>query len=225
MPSPDPELPVLGFIGGTGPEGRGLALRFAVLGYGIVIGSRSLDRAEEAARQVRELVPSGQIRGLPNDEAAEASDIVILTIPYSAVADTLPALVSATRSKIVVCAIAPVEFEEGRPVAVRVPAGSAAQEVQQRLPDARVVSAFQNVDSHQLQNLEELLDCDVLVCSDDREARHEIIALAGRILGVRALSAGRLAASRYVEECTALLIILNRIYKAHSGLRITGVRP
>ena len=106
MPSPDPELPVLGFIGGTGPEGRGLALRFAVLGYGIVIGSRSLDRAEEAARQVRELVPSGQIRGLPNDEAAEASDIVILTIPYSAVADTLPALVSATRSKIAVSAIA-----------------------------------------------------------------------------------------------------------------------
>lgn len=160
---------------------------------------------------------------MPNEEVAGIAEIVIVTIPYGGLRDTLPPLANACRAKIVVSAVAPIEFQDGRPVGLWVEAGSAAQEVQQLLPDARVVSAFQSVDAHQLQDLSSPLNTDVIVCSDDREARRSVVDLAGRLPGIRALSAGRLASSRYVEECTALLITLNRIYKVHSGLRITGV--
>jgi NADPH-dependent F420 reductase len=127
------------------------------------------------------------------------------------------------RDKIVVSTIAPIEFREGRPVALVVAAGSAAQEVARMLPGSHVVSAFQTVDAHALSDLDHEVDTDVLVSSDDTEARRLVVRLANGIAGVRALSAGRLASSRYVEECTALLITLNRIYKSHSGIRITGI--
>jgi NADPH-dependent F420 reductase len=164
-----------------------------------------------------------RIAGETNEQAAEQAEIIILAIPYAGVGATVPALLDAVQGKIVVSAVAPVEFEEGRPVARRVEAGSAAQEVAQLLPGSRVVSAFQTVDAHVLADLDRQLDTDVLVASDDAEARHRVMQLAGSIEGVRALSAGRLASSRYVEECTALLITLNRIYKTHAGIRITGV--
>jgi len=144
-------------------------------------------------------------------------------LPYAGIRDTLPPLAGATRGKVVVSAIAPVEFREGRPVALRVEAGSAAQEVQQLLPEASVVSAFQTIDAHQLQDLAANPDTDVIVCSDDVEARRQVVAMAGELPGVRALSGGRLAAARYVEEVTALLITVNRIYKVHSGFRLTGI--
>jgi NADPH-dependent F420 reductase len=160
---------------------------------------------------------------MPNDEAAGRAEINFLTIPYSGVRTTVPPLAAACTGKIVVSAIAPIEFREGRPAAVEVEAGSVAQEVQELLPGARVVSAFQVVDSHQLGDLAIPLDTDVLVCSDDQEARRAIVQLAGRLPGIRALSAGRLASSRYVEACTGLLITVNRIYKVHSGIRLTGL--
>src|SRR5919205_3065154 len=163
------------------------------------------------------------IEGRENGAAAETAHLIVLTIPFSGVDDTVPALGDALDGKIVVSAIAPIEFREGRPVALRPEAGSAAQHVQGLVPGARVVSAFQTIDAHQLQDLTHDLDTDVIVCSDDVEARREIGRLAGTLPGVRALSGGRLAASRYVEECTALLITLNRIYKTHSGLRISGI--
>jgi len=135
----------------------------------------------------------------------------------------LPDLEDSLREKIVVSTIAPIEFRDGRPVVLPVEAGSAAQEVARMLPVSRVVSAFQTVDAHALSDLDHELDTDVLVSSDDTEARRLVVRLANGIVGVRALSAGRLASSRYVEECTALLITLNRIYKSHSGIRITGI--
>lgn len=214
----------IAFVGGTGPEGRGLAVRFARAGHDIAIGSRSADRARQTAATLRDEAGGARVSGHVNIEAASSSDIVMLTIPYSGVGDTLEGLEGATRGKIVVTTIAPFEFREGRPVALHVEAGSAAQEVQRRLPEARVVSAFQTIDAHQLENLESELDTDVIVCSDDQEARHAVVALAEELPGVRALSGGRLAGSRYVEECTALLITLNRIYKVHSGIRITGIK-
>lgn len=223
MHSPSADRPTLAFIGGTGPEGRGLALHTAAVGYPVVIGSRSESRAEEAAASVRSAVPDGQIRGTTNEAAASEGEIVFLTIPYSGLTATLPPLENALRDKIVVSAVAPVEFVDGRPVATRVEAGSAAQEVQMLLPDAQVVSAFQTVDAHRLQNLESDADTDVIVCSDDVEARRAIVAIANNLHGVRGLSGGRLSSSRYVEECTALLITLNRIYKAHTGIRFTGI--
>lgn len=223
MPLPEADRLSLAFVGGTGPEGYGLALRFSQLGYPVVIGSRSRDRAEETARRIRTAGKTTSAVGLRNEEAASLARLVFLTIPYAGVAATVPALADAVRDKIVVSAIAPVEFHEGRPVALRIEAGSAAQEVQALLPGSRVVSAFQTIDAHQLQRLAKPLDTDVIVCSDDAEARREVVRLANELPGIRALSGGRLASSRHVEECTALLINLNRIYKTHSGLRITGI--
>lgn len=212
----------LGFVGGTGPEGRGLALRFGSASYPIMIGSRSQERAAEAAEELQQFV-TGDIRGGLNADAARDGEIVFLTIPYAGLSTTLPPLEEALAGKIVVSAVAPVEFQSGRPMAVTVEAGSAAEEVQNLLPGSRVVSAFQIIDAHQLQSLQTPLDTDVVVCSDDVEARREIVHVAGDLDGVRALSGGRLSTSRYVEACTALLITINRIYKVHSGIRLTGV--
>jgi NADPH-dependent F420 reductase len=220
----EPEIWRIALVGGTGPEGRGLAQRLALAGHTAVIGSRSAERAREVAAWLSdEAGERARISGADNAEAVSEADLTILTIPYSGVADTLPALAEGLREKIVVSTIAPIEFQEGRPVALRVGAGSAAQEVARMLPGSRVVSAFQTVDAHALSDLDHEMDTDVLVSSDDTEARRLVVRLANGIVGVRALSAGRLASSRYVEECTALLITLNRIYKSHSGIRITGI--
>lgn len=216
-----PSKPVVALIGGTGPEGTGLATRFADAGYRVIIGSRSAERAVETADRL-----AGQERklsGMANADAAREADLVFLTIPYAAVRDTLPAIRDAVSGKIVVSAVAPVEFREGRVVALRPEAGSVAQEVALELPEARVVSGFQSVDAHVLASGQEI-DTDVIVNSDDADARHAVMDLVTALPGARALSGGRLAASRYVEEITPLLITLNRIYKVHSGLRITGVR-
>jgi NADPH-dependent F420 reductase len=188
-----------------------------------LIGSRDPSRAEHTAARLRERASGADVVGVANREAAERAGVVLLTIPYAGVAQILDDLEPLVGGKIVVSAIAPVEFHEGRPVALRVEAGSAAQEVQQRLARSRVVSAFQTIDAQRLQDLDASLDTDVIVCSDDVEARRTVVALARELPGIRPLSGGRLAASRYVEDVTALLITLNRIYKAHCGIRITGI--
>lgn len=223
MHSPGPEFPRLSFVGGTGPEGRGLVLRLARAGFPVYVGSRSTERGQTAAEEARRSLPNALIEGGANFDAARHGDIVLLTIPYAGLAETLPPLRSGCEGKIVVSVIAPIEFRDGRPFALAVEAGSAAQDVQRLLPESRVVSAFQTVDSHQLQDLDAVLDTDVVVCSDDAGARRELMRITGALDGLRPLSGGRLAASRYVEECTALLITINRIYKTHSGIRITNV--
>ncbi|HLJ69114.1 MAG TPA: NADPH-dependent F420 reductase [Chloroflexota bacterium] len=224
MPSAHPERPTLAFIGGTGPEGRGLAYRFALAGYPVVVGSRQSERAQAAAREIREKA-GGEATGAENGEAAREGRIVILTVPYAGIMPAAEAIREAVAGKIVVSAIAPIEWVDGRPVVRRPDAGSAAEEVRNALgPEAVVVSAFQSLDSHQLLTDGVTPDTDVLVCSDHKEARDEVIALAAAIPGIRAYSAGRLASSRYVEECTALLITLNRIYRTHTGFQITGLR-
>lgn len=223
MSLPSSDVHRLGFIGGTGPEGKGLALRFAQAGYPIAIGSRSGPRADEVVEAILSALPDARVSGATNDEIARQADLVFLTIPYSGVGNTLPDLTDALRTKVVISTIAPIEFRDGRPVALRVEAGSAAEEVQSALPESRVVSGFQTVDAYRLQNFDQQLDTDVIICSDDVEARRTVVQLASVIPGIRSLSGGRLAASRYVEECTALLVTLNRIYKAHSGVRFTGI--
>lgn len=223
MPSPESELPRISIIGGTGPEGRGLALRFAQVGHAVVIGSRSRERAEEAAEEIRQTLTAADATGMQNADAAAHGELIVVAIPYAGLRDTLEAIAGVCRDKIVVSAVAPVEFEDGRPLLRQVDAGSAAEEARDLLPGARVVSAFQVVDAYRLQQIDEPLDTDVLVCSDDVEARRTVVRLTGELPGARALSAGRLASSRYVEACTALLITINRIYKSHSGIKLTGV--
>jgi NADPH-dependent F420 reductase len=210
------------FVGGTGPEGKGLAYRLALAGHDVTIGSRDAGRAAEIAREVSE--HAGQrIRGEENVLAAQAADIIVITVPYDAQAATLPPLVAACAGKAVVSAAVPLSFEGGRPSMPPVPEGSAAQQAQALLPSSRVAAAFQNLGAAKLWKNNEPLEQDIIVCSDDAEAKQQTMALARDINGARAVDGGPLAASRYVEGITVLLIGINRQHKATTGIRIAGL--
>jgi NADPH-dependent F420 reductase len=214
---------VIGFIGGTGPEGKGLAYRFALAGHEVVIGSRSRERADEAAKEIADRIPAATVRGGENAEAAREAEIVVLTVPLSAQAGTLPALSEAIGEKIVVSTAVPLAFADGNPSMLDLPEGSAAAAVQALLPEARVAGAFQNLGASKLWTDDEPLDQDVIVCADDAEAKRRVMALAGQIRGARAIDGGPLAASRYVEGITVLLIGINRRHKATTGVRVVGL--
>jgi len=214
---------VLAFIGGTGPEGLGLAVRFAAAGHEIVIGSRSLERAQQAVEKIRARVPQVRARGMVNQEAVRRGDIVFVTIPFAGHRDTLEALAPAIGAKLVVDVVSPISFEGGKIAAVAVPEGSAAQQAQALLPQAQVVAAFHHLDASQLMRVEWPLEVDVLVCADHQEAKGRVMALAEKIEGVRALDGGPLANSRHLEEFTVLLLNLNKTYKAHTSLKIAGI--
>jgi 8-hydroxy-5-deazaflavin:NADPH oxidoreductase len=211
----------IGLIGGTGPEGKGLAARFARAGLDVIIGSRSSERGEEAAAEVREQA-GGSVRGATNAEAA-AADIVILTVPYSGQADTLSALRSEIGNRIVVSTVVPMQFSKGKVEMLSLSDGSAAEETQRLLPEARVVGAFQNLAAAKLFNVDHHLDGDVIVCGDDKAAVQEIIDLTQSIEGLRGINGGPLSCSRYVEGITALLVHINRNYKTESHVRVVGV--
>jgi len=211
----------IGFIGGTGPEGKGLAARFAQAGLEVIIGSRSAERGEEAAKEVREKA-GGNVRGAANADAAQA-DVVIVTLPYSGQAETLAALREQIGSRIVVSTVVPMQFAAGKVTMLDLEDGSAAQEAQRILPQARVVGAFQNLAARKLFDVDHALDGDVIVCSDDKEALREVILLAEQIPGLRGVNGGPLACSRYVEGITTLLVHVNRNYKTESHVKIVGV--
>ncbi|OGO50068.1 MAG: NADPH-dependent F420 reductase [Chloroflexi bacterium RBG_16_68_14] len=213
----------IGFIGGTGPEGKGLAYRFALAGHEVVIGSRSRERAEAAAREVAERVPKATVRGLENAEAARDAEVVVLTVPFAAQAETLPALREAIGGKLVISTAVPLFFDGGRPAMSAVPEGSAAEQAQALLPSARMVGAFQNLGAAKLWEGDVPLEQDIIVCADAAEAKRQVMALAEEIRGVRAVDGGPLASSRYVEGITVLLVGINRKYKTLAGVRIVGV--
>lgn len=214
----------LAFVGGTGPEGLGLAMRFARAGHEVAIGSRSAERGEEAAAKVREAVPGAKATGADNAAVVADSEVVFLTFPYSGQAATLEALAPALAGKIVCNVVAPLEFRQGvGAVALDVPGGSALQEAIARLPESRVVSAFQNLSAEELQHLDHPIEADVLVCGRDAEAKQVIIGLANQIEGVRGIDAGGPSQSRYVEMLTSLLINLNRKHKTQTSIRIVGI--
>ena len=214
---------MLGFIGGTGPEGRGLALRFALAGEKVLIGSRNEERAKQAAESVLELAPPGSVRGAINSEVAQEADIVFIAVPYTAQRDTLQALKEQLSGKLVVNLIAPMEFNKGRASAIIVEEGSAALESQAILAESTIVAAFQNVSAEDLLVPEKSIDSDVIVCADDAEAKERVMKMVKMIKGARAVNGGGLANARYVENLTALLVTINRIYKAHSSIKITGI--
>lgn len=218
-------MTVLGFIGGTGPEGKGLAYRFALAGHEVIIGSRSRERGEQAAREVSERPDSvgAAVRGAENVDAARQADLIVITLPFEGQAQTLPALREAVEGKVVVSAAVPLSFQNGAAVMPPVPEGSAAEQAQALLPGARVVGAFQNLGAAKLWKSGASLDQDVIVCADDARAKREVMTLAEQIRGVRAVDGGPLASSRFVEGITALLINVNRRYKATTGVRIVGL--
>ncbi len=214
---------MIGFIGGTGPEGRGLALRFALAGERILIGSRDADRAQDAADSVRQLAPTIDIDGALNDAVAAQSDMVVVAVPYAAQRPTLEALKPHLYGKLIVNVVAPLAFRRGVARAVRVEAGSAALEAQEILPDSVHTAAFHNVSAQELLQPNKPLDTDIVVCGDDPDAKRKVMALAETIQGARAVDGGGLANARYVEDLTALLLNINRIYKAHSMIKIVGI--
>ena len=212
----------IGIIGGTGPEGLGLAMRFAKAGDRVTIGSRSKERAEDAERKVKKALPEAKVRGLVNAEAVEQTEVVFLTVPWDAHQSTLENLAEAIGDKILVDVVVPMLFDRGQPKAILVEEGSAAQQARAVARQAKVVSAFHHLDGTDLQKIERPMQGDVLVCGDHRGAMKKVMALVERIEYVRALDAGGLSNSRYLEEWTVMLLHLNRIHKAHTGVRIVG---
>jgi NADPH-dependent F420 reductase len=213
----------IAFIGGTGPEGLGLAARFAAAGHEIVIGSRSRERAEQAVKKIKARVPKARATGVVNEEAVGRGEIVFVTIPFAGHRATLEALAPAIGAKLVVDVVSPISSEGGKITAVAVPEGSAAEQAQALLPQAQVVAGFHHLDASRLMRVEQPVEGDVLVCADHQGARERVMALAEEIEGVRALDGGPLANSRYLEEFTVLLLNLNKTYKAHSSLKISGI--
>ncbi|MER7278988.1 NADPH-dependent F420 reductase [Dactylosporangium sp. NPDC000244] len=206
-------------LGGTGPQGRGLARRFAAAGLAVVLGSRSAERAEATAATL-----PGNVRGASNAEAATAGDIVVVAVPWEGHAELLRELAPALSGKIVVDCVNPLGFDQQGAFALVVPEGSAAQQAAAILPWSTVVGAFHNVSAVVLEDPEaETVDTDVLVLGDDRAATDLVQELASTIPGVRGLYGGRLRNAHQVEALTANLISVNRRYKAHAGLRITDV--
>ncbi|GAB4325021.1 MAG: NADPH-dependent F420 reductase [Dehalococcoidia bacterium] len=214
----------LAFVGGTGPEGLGLAMRLAHAGHTVAIGSRSEERGLEGADKVRAAVPGADVTGGTNADVVPDADVVFLTFPYSGQAATLAALSPALEGKIVCDVVAPLEFVKGvGAVAIAVPGNSAAEEAAAQLPRSRVVSAFQNMSAEKLMDLDHPVPGDVLVCGGDEEAKQVIIGLASQIDGARGVDAGALSNSRYVEMLTSLLINLNRKHKTQTSIRIVGI--
>lgn len=213
----------IGFIGGTGPEGKGLAYRFALAGHEVVIGSRTSERGAGAAKEVAERAAGASVTGGENADAAREAELVVLTVPFAAQADTLPPLREACQSKIVISTAVPMLFEGGRPSMPVVPEGSAAEQAQALLPGALVVGAFQNLGAAKLWKGDEPLDQDVVVCGGDEDAKRQVSALAEQIRGVRAVDGGPLSSSRYVEGITVLLVGINKRYKTLAGVRIAGL--
>ena len=214
----------VGVFGGTGPQGRGLALRWAKAGLKVIIGSRKQERAEEAAAELRALAGVEHISGLDNLETAKQADVVLVAVPWEGHKPLLESLREALAGKIVVDCVNPLGFDKQGPFALPVEEGSAAQQALALLPESRVTAAFHHVSAVSLEDLSvSRMDSDVLVLGDDREATDIVRALAETIPGFRGIYGGRLRNAHQVEAFTANLIAINRRYKAHAGIRITDV--
>ncbi len=220
----------IAIIGGTGPEGMGLALRWARSGENILIGSRDPQRAREASAQLTARAGAAvRIQGMENAEAVAAADIVVLTVPFSGHASLLKKLKTSFRpDAILIDTTVPLAATVGGSPSktLGVWEGSAAQQAAELVPKGvAVAAAFHHVSSGPL-NSEIPVDCDVIICTDDERARKAASELAEKIPGVRAINGGRLENARIVEQMTALFITINQKYKVHAvGLRLTGLPP
>lgn len=209
-------------LGGTGPQGRGLARRFAAGGVDVVIGSRDAARAEAVAKELR--ADGLAVSGVDNRSAAQAAGIAVVAVPWDGHAATLTSLRTELAGKVVIDCVNPLGFDKRGPYALAVLEGSAAEQAQALLPESRVVGAFHHLSATLLEDpTVASLDTDVLVVGDDREAVDVAVALAAVLPGVRGIFGGRLRNAHQVEAMTANLIAINKRYKAHAGLRVTDV--
>ncbi|MCQ4202317.1 NADPH-dependent F420 reductase [Streptomyces coelicoflavus] len=224
-PAKDPwDLPdvsglVVGVLGGTGPQGKGLAYRLAKAGQKVVVGSRAAERAEAAAEGI-----GYGVEGADNAETARRSDVVIVAVPWDGHAETLESLRAELAGKLVVDCVNPLGFDKKGAYALKPEEGSAAEQAAALLPDSRVAAAFHHLSAVLLQDPEvDEIDTDVMVLGEARADVEIVQALAGRIAGMRGVFAGRLRNAHQVESLVANLISVNRRYKAHAGLRVTDV--
>lgn len=220
---PEQERLSIAVLGGTGQEGSGLALRWANAGHRVILGSRSADKAEKAAIALNQRLGREVVSGMDNRSAAAAATVVVLAVPYAAQRPTVEEVRETLAGKILIDVTVPlVPPKVSR---VQLPEGGSAVEAIQKLlgEQTRVVSAFQNVSAHYLAELERVIECDVLVCGDDKDAREVAVRLAADA-GLRGVHAGVLANSAASEALTSALIAINRHYKVPAaGIRITGV--
>jgi len=219
-------LPVLAILGGTGDLGTGLARRWAQAGYQVIIGSRTQEKADAAVADLREVmaergVAAITVQAMENLAAAEAADIVTLTVPFSHQTSTLELVKPALQGKILIDVTVPLV--PPRVARVQLPEqGSAGQIAQEVLGDeVAVVSAFQNVAAAHLQEGRGL-DCDVLVCGNKKEAREQVITLV-EAAGMRGFHAGMISNAAAAEALTSILIIINKQYQCHAGIKISGL--
>lgn len=214
---------IVSFVSGTGPAGFGLAARFARAGDEVVIGSRALERAEEARTLVLENVPDARVTAAENEEAVAAGDVVFLTMPAQVQRASVEAVAGALGGKIVVSMSNPVQVDGGRVTTFIPEAGSLAEEVQELVPTARVVGAFHEIHVRKFARLDRRIDSDTIVTGDDDLAKQAVMRLCGHVEGVRAIDGGPLSLTRFVEGFVAVLISVNLRYKAGTSLRITGL--
>jgi 8-hydroxy-5-deazaflavin:NADPH oxidoreductase len=216
---PDVSALSIGVLGGTGDQGRGLALRLAMVGQRVQVGSRDAARAAAIAADV-----GHGVTGTDNGSCARDADIVVVAVPWEGHGQLLAALSGALAGKIVVDCVNPLGFDKQGAFALDVEEGSAAEQAAALLPESRVVGAFHHLSAVLLLDASvPTIDTDVLVVGDERAATDTVQALAQRITGVRGLYAGRLRNAHQIEALTANLISVNRRYKAHAGLRVTDV--
>ena len=210
---------IVGVLGGTGDQGRGLAYRLAAAGNPVIVGSRSAERAEATAAEL-----GSGVRGMANADAARESDVVIVAVPWEGHRDLLASLAGPLAGKVVIDCVNPLGFDKRGCYPLPVQAGSAAEQAAEVLLDSRVVGAFHHVSAVVLLDPEvTTVDLDVMVLGEDREATDLVQALAGRIPGIRGVYAGRLRNCGQVEALTANFVSINRRYKAHAGLRVTDI--
>jgi len=216
------QLEPVAILGGTGPQGRGLALRLARAGCTVTIGSRDASRAAEAAAALG-TGPGLAIAGAGNPEAATAADVVFVAVPWDAHEPTLRSLVPELGGRVVVDMVNPLEFDPRGPVGLAVAEGSAAEQAQAILPDSVVVSGFHHVSARVLLDEGQPVDTDVMICGDHAQAKQRVLDLADLIPGVRSLDVGPLRLSVHLEGMTSVLLSVNRRYRATAGVRLSGV--
>ena len=212
----------IAILGGTGKEGSGLGARWALAGHSIIIGSRDAERARTKALELRERTKKLPIVGHDNAEAAALGSVIVLALPAEGLATTLPPLAPACRGKVVISTVVSLTFGGGR-LFTPPAAGSSAEEAQQLLPEARVVAAFHHIAAHDLAETDHDIDCDLLYCGADAEAK-QTVAQLGTSMALRSVDVGALSNAGPIEGITAILATINRRYKLKgAGIRITGL--
>ncbi|BDH79512.1 MAG TPA: NADPH-dependent F420 reductase [Methanothermobacter sp.] len=218
----------IAIIGGTGDQGMGLALRLAMAGENVIIGSRDAKRARDTVDRIKEMTdnPRLKLEGMNNEDAASLADIIILTVPLHAQMATLKSIKEHTKGKIFIDATVPLESSLGGSGVKYLDLwdGSAAERSAKFLKDTTVVSAFNNISAHSLLKFKEDVECDCLITSDDEKAKKLVIELAEKIPGIRGIDCGPLENARIIEKITPLLINLNMKNRIkNAGIRITNI--